>query len=79
MIDLGTLGGDGSGASAINERAQVVGTSTTASGDRHPFLWQNGIMTGLEILGGPFSPAADINERGQIVGESNGLAILWSK
>jgi probable HAF family extracellular repeat protein len=40
MMDLGTLpGGDQSQASAINPRGQIVGVSTTASGEQHATLW----------------------------------------
>ena len=38
MVDLGTLGGSGSGASGINERGQVVGGGETTSGEYHAFL-----------------------------------------
>jgi len=40
MTDLGTLGGNFSGPVAINDRGQVVGYSTTASGELHAFLWE---------------------------------------
>lgn len=39
MVDLGTLGGDTSGAFAVNGQGQVVGISDTSSGDFHGFLW----------------------------------------
>ena len=39
MIDMGTLGGGFSVATAINNRGQAVGFSEIASGERHAFLW----------------------------------------
>jgi uncharacterized membrane protein len=39
MKDLGTLGGDNSGAAAINDKGQVGGESQTSSGDFHAVLW----------------------------------------
>ena len=56
--DLGTLGGLGSRALAINGSGQIVGTSVTASGQTHAFLWQEGAMIDLGTLGGKYSEAA---------------------
>ncbi len=70
MTDLGTLGGGGSWAYAINDRGQVAGHSRTPSGALHAVLWQDGAITDLGTLGGANSNALDLNERGQVVGVS---------
>lgn len=98
MLDLGTLGGATSvvgdvlapGALlqanvadlAVNDRGDVVGTSETASGDLHAFLWRDGRMLDLGTLGGPTSRATAVNDRGQVAGYSetaDGVthAFLW--
>jgi len=80
IIDLGTLGGDYSIASAINEKNQVVGNSTTIQGEYHAFRWNDGVMAGL----GTNSGAAAINNRGQVVGSvevanNQSHAYLWKR
>ena len=88
MIGLGTLGGPSSGAAAINDRGQIVGSADTTAKDeygapiQHAFLWQNGRMRDLGTLGGPSSGAAAVNERGQVVGYSKTVvgvyhAFVW--
>ena len=84
MTDLGTLGGDYSRAYGINARGQVVGSSDTASGEDHAFLWEKGTMTDLGTLGGDHSDANGINARGQVVGYSHTAsgeehAFLWER
>jgi probable HAF family extracellular repeat protein len=76
IIDLGTLGGENSFATAINDRGVVVGRSQTADGTYHGFRWRRGVLTDL----GPFSPS-DINNRGQIVGTRDDTtgAYLWRR
>jgi len=77
-IDLGTLGGPdpgpfaggGTNAVALNDLGQVVGTSETAAGTTHAFLWQSGLMTDLGTLGGALSDALALNNRGRVVGVS---------
>lgn len=74
IIDLGTLGGSNSTALALNNRGQVVGSSSLSTDDdytSHPFLYSGGQMTDLGTLGGYSGSATAINDLGQVVGYSN--------
>jgi probable HAF family extracellular repeat protein len=76
IVDLGTLGGDTSNATAINDHGQVAGWSDTAGGNRHAFLYGSGVIQDLGTLtGGSDSYATALNDRGQVVGYSgiNGM------
>ena len=80
ITDLGTLpGGHRSYAYDINDRGQVVGSRSMASGESHAFLWESRRGTGhwrrggrkdLGTLGGALAQASAINNRGQVVGSS---------
>lgn len=63
MTDLGTLGGERSYATAMNDRGDVVGASQAADGRYHNVLWRHGRIIDL----GRLYPM-DINNRGQVVG-----------
>ena len=71
MTDLGTLGGSTSIATAINDRAEVVGWSTTATGETHAFLWRQGRMTDLGTPGST-SNALAVDGHGRVVGAGPG-------
>jgi probable HAF family extracellular repeat protein len=83
-VDLGTLGGLISRARAINASGQVVGESSTSSGQVHAFLWEAGQMRDLGTLPGAATCwASAINQRGQVVGacdtDTGRRAFLWER
>ena len=73
IIDLGSLGGGVTGATAINASGEVTGhsTLTQSGGVFHAFLWSNGKMTDLGTLGGPDSNGRAINDSGEVVGSAD--------
>jgi len=77
--NLGTLGGNESLASDVNDLGQIAGFSANTVPDSfsllgfatqtRPFLWQHGVMRELDTFGGPDGAAYLINGLGQIVGQ----------
>lgn len=86
VIDLGTLGGAPSRATAVNRAGVVVGTAQTADGSEHAFVWDpasrrmRDLGTAGVVAGQDYSlrsEATGINDRGQVVGNSCGDATPW--
>ena len=70
VVDLGTLGGVGSTAAAVNEAGDVAGTSNTSWGEPHGFFWADGVMTGIHSMGGWGAEAFDLSDDGWVVGSA---------
>src|SRR2546421_7035119 len=74
ITDLGTLYGNNppdvafTGAVAINEQGQIVGSGRLSIGDTHAFLYSDGVMRDLGTLDARYSDAYSINNSGEIVG-----------
>ena len=77
ITKLGTLGGERSGATAINDRGQIIGGGTTKNGSGHAILWEKGHLTDV---GGDRSLYA-VNNYGQVIGGPgflSGQGFLWA-
>jgi probable HAF family extracellular repeat protein len=73
VTDLGTLGGENSKATGINNLGQVIGTSEMVPGDTyfHGFLYNNGATVDMGgLVPGQGSNPAKINNNGEVVGTS---------
>ena len=72
MRDLGTLGGDNSQTTWLNDAGDIVGEADLPGADvtgiHHAFLWRNGTMIDLGTLGPSTSHAVAVNSSGRVVG-----------
>ena len=74
LVDLGTLGGSGSYATALSNAGEVVGCAETASGEVHAFSHANGSMRDLGA-----GCALAVNSEGLIAGRNGaGELVVWS-
>lgn len=66
LVELGTLGGDSSAATAIDEQNTAVGWSDSASGERHAFVQCQGceMQDAGALPGGTLSTATAISANG---------------
>ncbi len=81
MFDIGTLGGDETFATSLNDSGQVTGSSKVTESIRHPFIWEEGVLRDID----PSAPccsndAFGINNLGEVVGRRVGVdssAVIW--
>lgn len=82
VTDLGSLGGPGSEAYAINNAGQVVGYAYTAgsyyeSPQRHAFFYSDGVMSIMGPSGESDAVAFDINSSGRATGYRGSSAFVY--
>lgn len=69
--NIGSLGGSISRISALNNKGEAVGASTTGEGALHAFFYSSGRMRDLTTAYG-IERAAALNDRGDVTGQAPG-------
>lgn len=77
LINLGTLGGDYSHASGINNSGQIVGRSTALDGSTSGFYWDE--IQGMQKIAPSYSRAISINDSGQAVVTNSSTLWIWDE
>ena len=78
-IDLGTLGGANSYATAINSSGQVAGASQVSDGHYHAFIWSAATgMVDIGTLAGADTTPTAMNNSGQVIGAAGDQAFSWT-
>src|SRR5512142_1723508 len=81
VVDLGTLGGPGSYATAVSDTGFVVGCSDVMPNGVHAFIYYQGVMRDLGTASdsGGNSCALAVNDAGVAAGRSGtGELVVWS-
>jgi probable HAF family extracellular repeat protein len=88
LRDLGSLGGGGTQAAAIDRYGRIAGTSRDGDGRERAFVWQQGEMYDLGTLGGETARVlperTSMSDAGHVVGlsedaEGRERAFLWEE
>ncbi len=79
VVELGTLGGNGSEPRFVNDSGFVVGDSKLGNEKTHGFLWNGTSLTDLGSLPGSdgYSSAYSVNSSGKVVGYSGNGPFLY--
>jgi probable HAF family extracellular repeat protein len=77
IVVLPTLTEYGGSARAVNNRGEVVGTSSVNPTEPHPVIWANGVVTDL-LPGNPaIGVANDVNDQGVVAATDGASVIVW--
>jgi probable HAF family extracellular repeat protein len=80
IVDLGSLGGTMTNATAMSDNGHIVGCSERAGGGLHAFIYRDGVMSDLDPNGAPgvTSCAFAVNNSGVVAGRIGEEIVVWS-